>query len=779
MPERKLTYKVDVDTGTAVRDLEKLGQAGGDAGKDIAKGFDQAKSASAQALDALSAKMDQVEQDARGTASAVAAIKAELTVDVDDSKVEGFVSDLKNKMGVAFDAVEQDAKEFAAVLERGVDLSKTVNEIHGVGNALDTTRSSADQSRSVLANLAGNTAQDLGELGGVVGTLGVGVGQLAEYAVDGNISLKNLAGLAGPMLGLAAAGAAVQDVMGNIAATKAFNAEQVQGFSDAIGDLGNTSLALREALDGVFNARVDDDSLWGQLTGGQKTEDLADNLATVGVSLSDIDEIIRSGADDRASWELLPAVQDLDRVIQAAGVSTDEYGRIMDGVFESTMNYTTATKGAAAGAEFFGSSLASINDTIAAADLAENPLARLDWGLFVQAGGALVDLKAIWNDVVRDLFDGGAEFDTTAANVDILAEALHLNADEVVALAREQTSTTKTTNDLQGATRGAASAQDDAAAAADANRDALNDQRDAIQDVIDKTLEMIDASHTWADNQQDFRDATADLDQIMAETNTTMANTVPGLEDYTEAQRLQRDTAEDWVDQLVATRVEFDKGRGVIRTATQTQEDYAEGLGTIASHLNASVIPAVAAYYANVLQIPDDKLTEFEMVLLTGDQVAIETFIANNSGTKQLAIMVEADAAVLAKVDGRIQAVGDGASAEVDVSANTAPADATVSAWRKRQANTPVNVPVKTYDAGGYRAGGSYGPQPVPDAVGPSTTAVAAPAAATGGGGRSPLMVAPAPIVVNLHAGVVGNRYDVSRWVRGALRDQQRLGRIA
>jgi hypothetical protein len=786
MPERKLSYKVDVDTGTAVSDLEKLGRAGGDAGKDIAQGFDQAETASKAALDALSAKLDEVQSDAKGAASAISAIKAHLTVDIDDDQVGAFVGDLKNKMGVAFDAVEQDAKEFAAVLERGVDLSRTTNEIKGVGAALDTTRSNADQSRSVLANLAGNTAQDLGELGGVVGTLGVGVGQLAEYAVDGNISLKNLAGLAGPMLGLAAAGAAVQDVMGNIAATKAFNAEQVQGFSDAIGELGNTSLALRQALDGVFNARVDDDSLWGQISNKQKTENLADDLANVGVQLSDIDDIIRSGASDRASFEMLPGVQDLDRVLQAAGVSVDQYGDIMDGVYETTLNYTTATKGAAAGAEFFGSSLASINDAIAAADLAEDPLARLDWGLYVQAGGALVDLKAIWNDVVRDMADGGAEFDTTAGNVDILAEALHLSVDEVIALAREQTTTTKTTGELGDITKTAADAQGELSDAVQADIENRQGQVDAMQAVIDKNEEMIDAAHGWADAQQEFRDATEDLPQMLAETNAAMANNLKGTEEYIDAQREQRDGAIEWIDLMVSSRQEYDKGRGVIRSAAQTQADYTEGLGRMAGHLNADVIPAVAAYYANLLLIPEDKITEFEMVLATGDQEEIATFVAENSGTKTMSMIVTTNKAQIAEANRQIQAVGDGASATVTAHADTQPAKNAMSGFRNSQEGTPVYVPVRPLWSSLWSSPPVSGySKSVPSSASVST--MAAPAATDSTTAPTlpssiavPMPALPAPsITVNLQAGVVGNRYDLQRWLRAGLRDQQRLGRLS
>lgn len=788
MPAQKLSYKVDVDTGSAVNDLERLGQAGGDAGRDIAKGFDQAKTASQQALEALSGKLDQVEADAKGAASAVAAIKAHLTVDVDDAKVAGFVSDLKSKMGVAFDDVEQDAREFAAVLERGVDMSKTVNEIHGVGTALDTTRGSADQSRSVFANMVGNTTQDLGELGGVAGTLGVGIGQLGEYAADGTISLKGLAGMAGPMALLAAAGAGVQAVMKNIAETKAFNVDQVKAFADAFAELGDSSSALATSLDGVFNARVDNDSLWGQLTGAQKTQDLATNLAEVGVTLSDIDRIIRSGASDRASFELLPDVQNLDAILQTAGLSVNEYEAIMDGVFETTTNWTRATDGAVKSAEFFGSSLSTINEQIKSQLIDENPFAIMDMGLF-QTGGHLVDLKAIWNDVVRDMSDDDASFDTTAGNVDVLAEAFRMSTDEVIALAREQTTTTKTTGELGDITHTAADAQADAADAAAELTDHLNAQADALQSTIDKQTEMIDASHDWADSQQAFRDATADLPAMLEATNKVLDDSASTSEDYTDALREQRNGAEDWVDQLVATRIELDRGRGVTRSAAQTQDDYAEGLGRIAGHLNADVIPAVAAYYANVLQIPENKQTEFEVILATGDQAKIEAFIAENSGTKDLAVKVSTDTAKLAKVDTMIQAVGDGAHATVVVGADASAAYATKANLQKpwfttlwiTPRTTSATIGGRVVDFGNARSVAPAGARAVRADVAVAELAAAPPVPSPPSHMLAPITVAApavAPINVTVNAGVIGNRYDVSRWVRGALRDQQRLGRM-
>ena len=57
-----------------------------------------------------------------------------------------------------------------------------------------------------MANLSGNAAQSAFQnLGGNIGDVGVAIGQLAEYAVDGNVKIGNIVKLAGPMLGLAAA----------------------------------------------------------------------------------------------------------------------------------------------------------------------------------------------------------------------------------------------------------------------------------------------------------------------------------------------------------------------------------------------------------------------------------------------------------------------------------------------------------------------------------------------------------------------------------------------
>lgn len=100
---------------------------------------------------------------------------------------------------------------------RSVSGTPVTVDASGATAGLHKMRGEADQSRSVLANMAGNAAQDIGAVGGAAGTAGVAIGQLAEYATEGGIGLAGLAGAAGPMLVL---GVAVQAI------TSAFQKEK-------------------------------------------------------------------------------------------------------------------------------------------------------------------------------------------------------------------------------------------------------------------------------------------------------------------------------------------------------------------------------------------------------------------------------------------------------------------------------------------------------------------------------------------------------------------------
>lgn len=157
---------------------------------------------------------------------------ADATIDVKLEEAAGLKGDL--------DQIEAKVRELNST-PVDIDTKPTVS---GLGKV----HTEADQSRSVLANMAGNATQDLGELGGVAGTAGVAIGQLAEYASEGNINLRGLAAVAGPMLALAAATEFLNGVMEKIAKQKAFNTAEVKAFGDALDAGGNQAAKLEERL---------------------------------------------------------------------------------------------------------------------------------------------------------------------------------------------------------------------------------------------------------------------------------------------------------------------------------------------------------------------------------------------------------------------------------------------------------------------------------------------------------------------------------------------------
>jgi hypothetical protein len=226
-----------------------------------------------------------------------------------------------------------DAKD----VEIKVDVSQSgTQSLQGLKGDLDGVRDSGDQSRSVLANMAGNTAQDLGEVGGIVGSLGVGLGQMAEYATEGNIKLSELAKVAGPMAGLAAAGLVVQTVMAGINTEKAFRAEQVEKFTEALNEGKSAIQVINDELRETGElAYVGGGGLLGL---GKETKDLAAVARDAGLTYEQFLEVIQdSSAPDqfRDKVRLLREEQQKANSVSEANKLGEQavlYGQLASGV---------------------------------------------------------------------------------------------------------------------------------------------------------------------------------------------------------------------------------------------------------------------------------------------------------------------------------------------------------------------------------------------------------------------------------------------------------------
>jgi hypothetical protein len=154
--------------------------------------------------------------------------------------------------------------------------------------------SESDQTKSVMANMAGNTAQDLGAVGGAAGSAGVAIGQLAEYATEGNISLAGLARLAGPMLGLAAVGAIVGEAFAGIKLEKEFTAERVDEMTTSLRETGDAAVFLREEFEKTGKIEFVFDK--GGFPGvGKEIRDITPDLRKLGLTYQQFDKAVRGG----------------------------------------------------------------------------------------------------------------------------------------------------------------------------------------------------------------------------------------------------------------------------------------------------------------------------------------------------------------------------------------------------------------------------------------------------------------------------------------------------
>ncbi|MTA13488.1 MAG: hypothetical protein F2534_12880 [Actinobacteria bacterium] len=266
--------------------------------KDLVSQLDDTESAGkrvATAMRQLAGDAERDFADARDAADRLARALGDDTVaeiQAAGRSVDGYIQDLR-RMGLSYDDVRADVEELADSIRR---VETTRSSIEGlksplkdVDRGLQDVRSSADQSRSVMANLVGNSAQDLGELGGVAGTAGVAIGQLAEYAVDGNIALKNLVAFAGPMLLLGGGIALVTKNMAKNRAQAQANSEQVSLFAEALADGASAAESFRTALGGSG-----DQMPKLELFIGDEVRDMVPVLARAGITYEEFVRKVRT-----------------------------------------------------------------------------------------------------------------------------------------------------------------------------------------------------------------------------------------------------------------------------------------------------------------------------------------------------------------------------------------------------------------------------------------------------------------------------------------------------
>lgn len=369
------------------------------------------------------------------------------------------------RMGVSADEVSADIDRVVAKL-REVDSPDLGGKLgQALGTARGETEKLADSARganSALANMIGNSVQDLGALGGVVGSLGVGMGQMGEYAADAALggekltsALLSMAGVAGPIAALAVVTKVVGDTMAAQAKSAELAAANQDRYVDAIregGDVAeNYAAALAKTGEVLVKTGQAAGPAWADiLPGGSQLTGGLEMLGVFGDKLEDITRLLGKAGIDSELWSKIVTsdapVASMDRLrasLERLNLSDEERSDILIAARSEQDNYATATENAARQTEFWGASAdgakASAEDIIdahqrltqAAQDqatkLAESVRQLQEYGVKVgEANNALTDLAngfvqaSIKGDAMSSVFElGNAPLDLAGQVRDI------------------------------------------------------------------------------------------------------------------------------------------------------------------------------------------------------------------------------------------------------------------------------------------------------------------------------------------------------------------------
>jgi len=340
VPGRDLNYRITVDAAAGTAGIRDFSRAVNRELRSVDQSLDETGTNAQRVARALGDMADQAETELRAASRAAdalgRALGPELAARMGQDGIAEKIGDL-NRMGLSFEEIEADAEQLAAAIKQ-VDAVQVSAVDQGLGNLngrLREARENADQSRSVLANMVGNSTQSIAGLGGVVGDLGVGLGQLGEYATEGGIGMAGLASVAGPMAGLALVTAAVGKYMKVIAETKAFNEDRVRGFAEALEDAAVSAGELQDILAGG----EDPTSLMARI--GSQTKDVEDSVRAVIGTFEDFNTIVQGGADEFNRW----AAGQL--AAAAAAGATEEELRNLDAAMQQGLRTTQANSAVA------------------------------------------------------------------------------------------------------------------------------------------------------------------------------------------------------------------------------------------------------------------------------------------------------------------------------------------------------------------------------------------------------------------------------------------------
>ena len=205
----KLQVVIDVSTEKALKQTVDLAKATGK----LSDSLDDASSAADKVADALDASTASMVADLKAADKAAAALGTalgpELSAKIGSDKLDQFIGKLRSA-GLSFEDIEGGAERFADSLRK---MDAASDSFDNVQQAAARTNDEMGKSKGVLANFVGNAAQELPGLSGAFGPLNTAIGQFAEYAAEGDVTMTQFLKAAGPVAAIGLGFAALTAIM--------------------------------------------------------------------------------------------------------------------------------------------------------------------------------------------------------------------------------------------------------------------------------------------------------------------------------------------------------------------------------------------------------------------------------------------------------------------------------------------------------------------------------------------------------------------------------------
>ena len=318
----QLKLVIDVVNKNALKSLGDLKKATKGVGDELTDARSDAKRLAAEMERRADGMVADLQASERAAEALANALGPEMAAKIGGAKLDSFVGDLK-RAGLSFEEVEADAESFAQALKK---MDAAADSVKDVDTAMARVGQTADNTRSVFANFAGNAAQELPGVATALGPVNMAISQFVEYAAEGNIRLSEMLKFAGPMAGIGVAVALVANHMEQVAKAEAFKTARIDAFTKALKEGASAAEAWDAALTDDGNKVEFVNAATGDV------EDLTEVLADNNVTWQEFRTRLMEGRDAFEAWarETFPAKdgqEDLNHALQAGWQIIEEYDK--------------------------------------------------------------------------------------------------------------------------------------------------------------------------------------------------------------------------------------------------------------------------------------------------------------------------------------------------------------------------------------------------------------------------------------------------------------------